>query len=183
MDALLLCIERDGVLVTEDFNLRISARENGLNTIGTQAILIKLKDRHRLSSGQYSAIIGRKIFENHWYINLSSEDLIHWALLSKSRTSPMARAAFRKFEDPKSDFQSSFQVCCEFIVRASQEFSPKLVGVYANLIRRSLAEGREPSVVNALTYRMKELLEQIYGPAGNKLARETRRKFGIFFDT
>ncbi|STR27356.1 Putative Zn-dependent protease, contains TPR repeats [Janthinobacterium lividum] len=179
-DVLRLCLERNAVFITEDFNLRVSARENAIVTIGTQAILIKMKESFLLSSTQYSNIIGRKVFDNHWFINVSSEDLVQWARLSKTMVNSMACIALENFNHKNFEFTSGYKVCCEFLTQATRELPPNVVAAYTNLIYKVLAEGKSHSTEIYLITGLGRLLQHVYGKGGKKLPRSSRKSFGKF---
>lgn len=181
MDALLLSLERQAIFISEDLNLRVSARENGLSTIGTQVVLKKMIDNQRLTPNKYLDILSRKLHENHWFINLSADELTQWALQTKTGINPTARIALKKLGNPLFEFKSVVHVCCQFIIQASQSLSPKVVAEYTSFVHRVLSSGKQPDVAAALTTAIGQLLEHIYGVGGKNLPRETRRKFGDFF--
>ncbi|MYN47567.1 hypothetical protein GTP23_21195 [Pseudoduganella sp. FT93W] len=182
-DIFYLCLERGSVLVSEDFNMRLLAKQVGVKyVLGIQPILMGLRDAGAISDRKYTDAIGRKINDGHYFVNVSARDLLSWANIDRKKVSCLVSTGLKAFQNQHVDFNSVLRVFCEFLVAVSKDSPVVVVARYVELAHASLSSNLQPTGKKVLRQKLGELLQIIYGKGGRKLPVNQRRLFGEFFN-
>lgn len=176
-ECILLCLEKDAALLTEDGGLRILAAQAGVSmSSGLQPVWMMAFDQRHLSQARYADCLAAKLLCNHDFVSVSGRDLIELASRQPHIIHPAIKAAFETFRRPTLEFRSGVNVCLEFLSQAVRVLPPSTAGVYAGMALEALLHGR--TVRRRVLQRVFASRLNVYGRNGRRIAPHLRRLFG-----
>jgi hypothetical protein len=175
-ECVLLCLERDAALLTEDGGLRLLAAGAGVTKAsGLQPVWMVACEQHQLDARAYAESIAAKILANHDFVSVSGRDLMQLASADEQRIHPAVRAAFETFRRPTLEVLSGVHVCVEFLGLAVRRLPPVIAGHYAKMAMSALLHGR--TVRRRVFDRVFASRISVYGRNGRRIPAHIRRLF------
>jgi tetratricopeptide (TPR) repeat protein len=176
-ECVLLCLEKNAALLSEDGGLRMLAGQVGVTTSsGLQPVWMMAVKQHHLSQKIYSDCLAAKLLGNHDFVSFNGQDLMELACRKPGQTHPAIKVAFETLRSPTLEFRSGVNVCMDFLSLAVRKLPPSIVGRYARKALDALLHGRGAR---------KQVLERVfasrlnvYGRNGRRIPPHVRRLFG-----
>jgi tetratricopeptide (TPR) repeat protein len=176
-ECVLLCLERDAVLLSEDGGLRLLAAEVGVTKLSAlQPVWMVAIDKHHLDQKKYASCLAEKLLANHDFVSVSGRDLIELATGDPRRVHPAIRMAFETFKRPTLEIRSGMNVCGEFLSLAVKRLPPTTAGAYVGLAREALLYERSHLRARVLDRLLASRIS-IYGRNGRSLRPHVKRLF------
>lgn len=176
-ECLLLCLEMDAVLLSEDGSLRLLAGGAGVTkTSALQPVWMIANEQRYLDAKAYAECLAAKILANHDFVSVNGRDLMQLASTNPQKISPAVRAALETLKRPTLEIRSGVNVCVEFLGLAVRKLPSVVAGTYANLATSALLHGR--SVRRRVFDRIFASRISVYGRNGRRIPAHVRRLFG-----
>lgn len=176
-ECVLLCLERNASLLSEDGGLRVLAAHAGVAACsGLQPVWMMALEQRHLSHTGYVACLAAKLLGNHDFVSVAGRDLMELASITPEAVHPAIKAAFETFRRPTLDFRSGLNVCVEFLSLAVRRLPPSTVGEYTRMALDALLHGR--GVRGPVLERVFASRLNVYGRNGRRIAPHIRRLFG-----
>jgi len=176
-ECVLLCLEKNAALLSEDGGLRLLAGQAGVSmSSALQPVWMVACERRHLDQKSYADCLAAKILGNHDFVSVNGRDLMELASGQPQRVHPAIRAAFETFRRPTLELLSGVNVCVEFLSLAVRKLPPSTAGAYAGMAMGALLHGR--AVRRRVFDRVFASRLSIYGRNGRRLPPYLRRLFG-----
>jgi tetratricopeptide (TPR) repeat protein len=176
-ECVLLCLERDAALLSEDGGFRLLAGGAGVTKAsGLQPVWMVACEQRQLDAKTYAESIAAKILANHDFVSVNGRDLMQLASADEQRIHPAVRAALETFKRPTLEILSGVRVCVEFLGLAVRRLPPAIAGHYAKLAISALLHGR--AVRRRVFDRVFASRISIFGRNGRRIPAHVRRLFG-----
>lgn len=175
-DCILLRLERDAALLTEDGGLRLLAAQVGVSmSSGLQPVWMEAVTKGHLRHTVYVDCLAAKLRGNHDFVSMTGRDLMELAARMPNKVHPAVRAGLETFRRPTLVFSSGVKVCADFLRLAVGKLPPSTTGQYAAMTVEVLAHGRnipEKELKRAFATRL-----NIFGRNGRRLPPHVRCLF------
>lgn len=176
-ECVLLCLERNAALLSEDGGLRMLAAQAGVSmSSGLQPVWMMAFNQRHLSQAIYADCLATKLLGNHDFVSVSGQDLMELASRQLNTIHPAIRAAFETFRRPTLEFRSGVNVCMEFLSLAVRRLPPSTAGVYVGMALEALLHER--AVRRRVLERVFASRLSVYGRNGRRIPPHVRRLFG-----
>jgi hypothetical protein len=176
-ECVLLCLEKNAALLSEDGGLRLLAGQAGVSmSSALQPVWMVACERRHLDQKCYADCLAAKILGNHDFVSVNGRDLMELASGQPQKVHPAIRAAFETFRRPTLELLSGVNVCVEFLSLAVRKLPPSTAGTYAGMAMGALLHGR--AVRRRVFDRVFASRLSVYGRNGRRLPPYLRRLFG-----
>ncbi|MFI8615977.1 hypothetical protein ACIGHN_10760 [Acidovorax sp. NPDC077693] len=176
-DCVLLCLEKDAALLTEDGSFRLLALGSGVKDASwLQPVWMIAVEQGHLDAKSYAKCVASKILANHDFVSVSGDDLMVLASTNPQKISPAVRAALATFTRPTLEILSGIHVCVEFLRMAVRRLPPEIAGRYASIAMSALLQER--AVRRRVFDRVFASRISIFGRNGRNIPAHVRRLFG-----
>lgn len=177
-DAILLALEYDAILLSEDGGLKVIAQIVGVTAaMGVQPVLMTAVSRRVLKPRAYALILGGKILRNHDFVSVSAADLLSLALEKPLGLVPAVRKAIDGFRSATLDIDSALNVVTIFSGMALRMLPAATAGRYISQAVDALCDGR-PEIEPGLRDGFAAGILRVVGRNGRRLRPHERRAFG-----
>lgn len=176
LDVLLLCLEKDAVMLSEDGGLRLFGSHCGVSaTLTCQAVYQFSHENKIASTIDYAYFMTAKILDNHFFVSISSDALFEIARQTPTKQNNAVITMISSLQSPFLDLKTGIRVCFRFLTLCARYISAAATASYLCFAFNSLIQGGR--VKPETLKRIFAIPMRLYGRNGRKLPLKTRSMF------